>query len=450
MDTDSDDDCYGAIGSMWGMKPHVAQSTHTHTQLDFENTSSSSQYSSLETGLETLHLNSMSSEDESSSSEDRHRSRRRSRKDRFYKKVMRKLERIEQHQQVMAKFLNKVNDALEKMAVPVGGGGYPYQRRLKLDIRLIKFLQTLGQGSVTQEERNQIDQLTTDIKAEVSQVIRDLHQELDEAETELGVGSAKERANGTETETGVGSAKRGENGTEEKGERSKESVREESEPALEIRVRKQDIIHNVSSDEKSCHDVSSGGDNSDDDMNDVDRADDGNGGDTRRANGDEGHSQGMDGRKGVSNRERDRKERDEKAIKSLDLVYHQILTEAAQQGTRYTCQLCSVSMYEKGMVLYHVRSALHKQKLPDLVEQLERNKIARAEINGPDVERQEGRPSPHHRPKRNRTPTGDDSRSVKCFRLGCEKPREQQFLDFCSRECYTIAVKTSETKLLKQ
>ena len=156
MDTDSDDDCYGAIGSMWGMKPHVAQSTHTHTQLDFENTSSSSQYSSIETGLETL---SMSSEDESSSSEDRHRSRRRSRKDRFQKKVIRKLERIEQHQEVMAKFLTKVNDALEKVAVPVGGGGYPYQRRLKLDIRLIKCLQTLGQGSVTQEERDNILQV---------------------------------------------------------------------------------------------------------------------------------------------------------------------------------------------------------------------------------------------------------------------------------------------------
>ena len=103
--------------------------------------------------------------------------------------------------------------------------------------------------------------------------------------------------------------------------------------------------------------------------------------------------------------------------------------------------------------MYHVRSALHKQKLPDLVEQLERDKIARAEINGQgdcftDVERQEGRPSPHHRPKRNRTPTGDDNRSVKCLRLGCENPREQQFLDFCSRECYTITVKAKN--LLKQ
>ena len=252
-----------------------------------------------------------------------------------------------------------------------------------------------------------------------------------------------ERANGAETETEVGSAKGRENSTEGKGERSKGSVREESEPTLELGVKKQDLIQNVSSDEKSGHDGSSGGDTSDN--GDDDRADDGNGGDNRRANGDEGHSQEMDGKKGVSNRERDRKERDEQAIKSLDLAYHQILTEASQQGTRYTCQLCSVSMYEKGFVLYHVRSAKHKQNLPDLMEQLEKDKIAKAAVNG-----QEGRLSPHHRPKRNRTPTSDDSRSVKWCRLGCGKPREQQFLDFCSRECYNTAVETVETKLLKQ
>ena len=66
-----------------------------------------------------------------------------------------------------------------------------------MDIKMIKFLQGLGQSSVTAQERVKIDQLVRDMKDEVGQVIKDLDQELEEAETELS-GPVKERTKGKE------------------------------------------------------------------------------------------------------------------------------------------------------------------------------------------------------------------------------------------------------------
>ena len=141
--------------------PHVTQSTQTHSELDFENTlsSSSSQNSNL------IGVGNMSSEDESSSSEEVYKIRRRSKSDRRQRRVLRKLNQIEKTQHLMVEYLSKVNDQLEKLEIPLGPESYPNQRRVKLDIRMIKMLQNLEQGSVTEQERKKIDKLVRDMKS---------------------------------------------------------------------------------------------------------------------------------------------------------------------------------------------------------------------------------------------------------------------------------------------
>ena len=95
--------------------PHVTQSTQTHSELDFENTlsSSSSQNSNL------IGVGNMSSEDESSSSEEVYKIRRRSKSDRRQRRVLRKLNQIEKTQHLMVEYLSKVNDQLEKLEIPL-------------------------------------------------------------------------------------------------------------------------------------------------------------------------------------------------------------------------------------------------------------------------------------------------------------------------------------------
>ena len=428
VDSDSDYSCDGAIGSMWGVKsasPHVEQNTHTPIELDCNNILSSPQNSGLETvHLETLNLNSMSSGEESSSSEDMCKIKRRSRRSRWQSKLLRKVDRIEKTQQVMVEYLSKVSDSLEKLDISPGSGGYPHQRRIKMDIKMIKFLQGLGQSSVTAQERVKIDQLVRDMKDEVGQVVKDLDQELKEAETELS-GPVKERTKGKE----------------KKGEKSKKPSRDEAEltDTVEIEVKSHDLVKKAnittietSSDENSCTQLSSGGDSDGDDDRD--------GGDTRMTNGQRnGDSQEIEKQQSGVSQSMD-SGREQHTVKSLDLAYHHIVCEAARQGNRYYCELCKVSFYDEKYVQTHVKSVTHKRKMPDLKEQVENSQTVGAKINGQDVE------TP--RPKRKGNPEEqDDSRRKVCRLQGCKRFRTEEFLGFCTRDCLESAV---ETKRLKQ
>ena len=175
---------------------------------------------------------------------------------------------------------------------------------------MIKMLQNLEQGSVTEQERKKIDKLVRDMKDEVGQVVKNLHQELKEAETELSGPSGihqpvEERANGEE----------------KKGEKGKKDSSDHAEltDTMELEVGQQDLVQKVpittvdsSSDEESCTNLSSGAVSSDDD-------------DTRRTNGPgTGSSQEMEGNS-MDRVSLDRKERKQQAVKSIDMEYHHIV-----------------------------------------------------------------------------------------------------------------------------
>ena len=404
MDTDSDDDCYGAIGSMWGVKPtlpHVEQSPHTNTQLDFQNSVSTSQNSSLETVFLT-----MSSEEDSSSSGDGYKIKRRSRREKVQKKILKKLHKIEQTQHEMSEFLQRVQDTLSKLEVPFGS--YP-SRRVKLDLQMIRLLEDLNQGAVTEQERVKIDQLVLDMKDELSHVLKDLDQELKEAGTKLSGGR---------------SAKEIPNDKDRKGERSKIPPRNEAElsDTVELKIKKGDKITTIesssSSDEESVI-LSSDGEN------------DGDNGDTRKVRKTENSPEREEPQEGVSKSsgkaKLDRKER-YMALNYIECQEH-------RWGNRYYCKVCGVSIYKKEHLQKHIKSLHHKRKLPDLKSQLE---------NGQKEQAQLGKPSSSVRPDQAR-PTEENNSN--CQVQGCKRVRAKEFIMFCGEECFTAAV---DHKKLKQ